>query len=135
MNSAPGGSASCVEKPGTNNGSGLRCINGTDRRSRGYNRCLSQSGGLVPNAYPPNGCYGLSSPNDYIESIAQARLVQRLDSFRGDGDPDAETGGVISSRLQWEVRLTPVALQYMSGLGAGVLARGSYGQLAPAIAS
>ena len=63
----------------------------------------------MPNVYLPNECYGANSKNDYFESIAQARLVQRLDQFRGD-DP-TDNPGVISGRLQWEVRLTPLVLQ------------------------
>lgn len=91
------------------NTSGTFCINGSELASRGYNRCLTEQVPLSPNVYSRNRCYGQSSTNDYVESIAQARLVQRLDTQWQSGD-------TISQRIQWETRIGGSALQSLTGL-------------------
>lgn len=106
--------------------SSARCINGTLVRSRGYNGCLMSKRGPERMVYQRNECYGNEgSENTYIESIAQARLVQwynydLADRYPGegvdpyeDGDPakreEAEVNqwsGVVTSAIQWELRTT-----------------------------
>jgi hypothetical protein len=82
--------------------------------TRGYNKCLQFGTPLVPNVYLPNQCYGQSSQNDYIESIAQARLVQRLDNA---WTPDE----VISRGIQWEASIGGAGLASMTGLSSSAL--------------
>jgi hypothetical protein len=106
----PGATSSCTPEPDEDhNGSHRRCVNGSYLWTRGYNRCLSTQRPRDPNVYLPNECYGPRSRNDYIESIAQARLVQRLDKAWQPTLP-------ISRGIQWEVRVGGAYLNNMSGL-------------------
>jgi hypothetical protein len=82
--------------------------------TRGYNKCLDPGKALAPNVYLPNQCYGQSSKNDYIESIAQARLVQTLDNAWIPGQ-------AISRGIQWEANFSGPALASMTGLSRSAL--------------
>ncbi|WP_344859283.1 VWD domain-containing protein, partial [Cellulomonas soli] len=111
----PGAVSTCPELPETTNQPGMRCINGSWIRSRGFNTCLSDAYKklLSFNVYLSNECYGASSSNDYFESIAEARLVRWLNFA---SDPSGT--GVVHGRIQWEMRLPSKVLEKMSGLSA-----------------
>ncbi|MDR2374133.1 MAG: hypothetical protein LBD77_08590 [Bifidobacteriaceae bacterium] len=116
--------------------SGTRCVNGTRVRSRGFNRCLRlhQHPPAVA-VYAHNECYGSTwSEYNYIEAIAQARLVQwlneaMLEAYPGEGvyplevrdvagDKNNTAGtaadrlsatvnqsdGIVTGSIQWELR-------------------------------
>ncbi|MFC0644167.1 VWD domain-containing protein, partial [Cellulomonas phragmiteti] len=114
----PGLFASCDPADEDRNSRDLRCLNGSQLRTRGYNHCLTNRDPGFNGIYYPNQCYGLGSSNEYIESIAHARLVQRMNLLQGAVNPgvgvrggavDAaarQASGVVTSRIQWEVNLT-----------------------------
>ncbi|WP_197030113.1 VWD domain-containing protein, partial [Cellulomonas sp. URHE0023] len=133
--------AYCSPEPELDNSRATRCINGSLLRSRGFNYCLYATFppkpavpltyGVPPKlgVYLPNECQGRNSDKDYIESIAQARLVQTMNLLLAAGNPglgvsttatrsalENQAAGVVSSRIQWEVSLTPLRLATMTGL-------------------
>jgi hypothetical protein len=103
---APASVATCTPTAESSNARGVRCINGTELGSRGYNSCLVVPHALVPDIYLPNECYGQDGSKTYIEAIAQSRLVQALNPAHA---------GVVVSPVQWEVDLSRDALTRMTG--------------------